>query len=108
MQLTHKTSLVKRANVSVHLVQHNIVYTFATERDCCSMASCMVVLSCSLIEPNSSIQHTPPSANTSAPASNVQVPPLSFIAVTVRPAPVVPTPVVSTDLLAILAANLSN
>jgi hypothetical protein len=37
----------------------------------CSMASCMTTRSSGLILSNSSIQHTPPLANTRAPASKV-------------------------------------
>ena len=57
---------------------------------CCSMASCMTVLSPSRTPPNSSMQHTPPSARTNAPASSCQSPPPSRVAATVSPADVVP------------------
>jgi hypothetical protein len=47
------------------------------------------------IQLNSSMQHTPPSASTSAPASSTHSP-LSFTAVTVSPALLLPLPVVIT------------
>lgn len=49
--------------------------TFATLIVCCSIASCMLALSCSRMLLNSSIQHNPPSDNTRAPASNCHSPP---------------------------------
>ena len=49
------------------------------------MASWMQARSASLMHPNSSMQQTPPSARTSAPASRCQEPP-SQLAATVRPA----------------------
>lgn len=57
---------------------------FATLIDCCSIASWMLILSCSLMLLNSSMQHRPPSARTRAPASRCQSTP-SFTAVTVSP-----------------------
>ena len=87
------------------------------------MASWMQARSASLMQPNSSMQQTPPSARTSAPASRCQEPP-SQLAATVRPALgsqieggldcvacshlVVPTPVVSTDRGRSLAAYFSS
>ena len=87
------------------------------------MASWMQARSASLMHPNSSMQQTPPSARTSAPASRCQEPP-SQLAATVRPALgitvrkgtrlvalahlVVPTPVVSTDRGRSLAAYFSS
>jgi hypothetical protein len=62
----------------------------ATLMVCCSIASWITVRSLSLTPPNSSMQHTPPSARTRAPASNCQSPPPSRVAATVRPADVVP------------------
>ena len=62
-----------------------------------------LIRSCSLIQLNSSIQHNPPSASTSAPASSCHSPP-SFNAVTVSPALVEPMPVVKTDRGTIFAA----
>lgn len=51
---------------------------------CCSIASWILVLSCSLRLLNSSIQQRPASASTNAPASKFHSPE-SFTAVTVRP-----------------------
>ena len=90
--------------------------TLATLIVCCSIASCIDARSLSWMELNSSIQHTPPSANTSAPASKCHSPEsyniiqyqmaneskkvcsisfrITFTAETVRPALVVPIPVV--------------
>lgn len=48
--------------------------TLATLMVCCSMASCMLALSCSRMLLNSSIQHSPPSARTRAPASSCHSP----------------------------------
>ena len=59
------------------------------------------------MELNSSMQQTPPSASTRAPASKCHSPP-SRTADTVRPAFVEPTPVVSTERGASLEAYLSN
>ena len=59
------------------------------------------------MELNSSMQQTPPSASTSAPASRCHSPP-SRTADTVSPAFVEPTPVVRTEREASLAAYLSN
>lgn len=56
---------------------------------------------------NSSIQHSPPSASTNAPASSCHSPE-SRTAVTVRPALVDPIPVVRTDRGTILAAYFRN
>ena len=69
--------------------------------------ACLLILSCSLIQPNSSIQHNPPSASTKAPASSCHSGP-SFTAVTVRPELVEPIPVVNTDLGTIFAAYFKN
>ena len=57
----------------------------------------MLALSSGLIRANSSIQHTPQSANTNAPASSIYSFP-SLKHATVNPADVVPIPVVLTDL----------
>lgn len=56
----------------------------ATLIDCCSIASWMLMRSCSLMLLNSSMQHKPPSDRTRAPASKCQSPP-SFTAATVSP-----------------------
>mmetsp|Transcript_4688 Transcript_4688/g.14140 ORF Transcript_4688/g.14140 Transcript_4688/m.14140 type:complete len:246 (+) Transcript_4688:569-1306(+) len=79
----------------------------ATDSVCCSMASWIAALSPALIAPNSSMQHTPLSAKTNAPASRVHSP-LSLTALHVRPADVVPQPVVRIDRGANLAINLKN
>jgi len=64
---------------------------------CCSMASCILDLSSGFISENSSMQHTPQSARTKAPASRINSLP-SLKHATVSPAEVVPIPVVKTDL----------
>lgn len=56
----------------------------------------MLALSSGFISENSSIQHTPQSANTKAPASRINSAP-SLKQATVKPADVVPIPVVKTD-----------
>lgn len=66
-------------------------------RVCCSIASWMLERSSTLIRENSSMQQTPQSARTRAPASRMNSFP-SLKQETVSPADVVPIPVVSTDL----------
>mmetsp|Transcript_28488 Transcript_28488/g.79666 ORF Transcript_28488/g.79666 Transcript_28488/m.79666 type:complete len:223 (-) Transcript_28488:383-1051(-) len=81
----------------------------ATDNDCCSIASWIVVRSCGRIESNSSMAQTPPSARTRAPASNIHSPvAASRTAVTVSPALVLPVPVVRTERGTSLATNLRN
>ena len=63
----------------------------------CSIASWILALSSGFMRENSSIQQTPQSAKTRAPASRIYSDP-SLKQDTVRPAEVVPIPVVSTDL----------
>mmetsp|Transcript_70435 Transcript_70435/g.178529 ORF Transcript_70435/g.178529 Transcript_70435/m.178529 type:complete len:205 (-) Transcript_70435:22-636(-) len=67
----------------------------ATETVCCSIASCTAALSWLRIVENSSMQHTPPSASTSAPASRTKSGP-SRMAAHVKPALVQPSPLVRT------------
>jgi len=62
----------------------------------CSIASWILDLSSPLIKENSSIQQTPQSAKTRAPASKINSDP-SLKQATVKPADVVPIPVVRTD-----------
>jgi hypothetical protein len=62
-----------------------------------SIASWMLDLSSGFISENSSMQQTPQSAKTRAPASRIYSLP-SLKQATVKPAVVVPMPVVSTDL----------
>jgi hypothetical protein len=62
-----------------------------------SIASWILERSSTLIRENSSMQQTPQSARTKAPASNINSFP-SLKQDTVRPADVVPIPVVRTDL----------
>ena len=88
------------AAMTVHLVRSlHTMPALATEMVCCSIASSTATRSSFLIESNSSTQHNPPSARTSAPASSIHSPfcPPSFTAVHVRPAAVEPIPVVSTE-----------
>jgi hypothetical protein len=70
---------------------------FAILRVYYSIASCILERSSTLIKENSSMQHTPQSASTKAPASKMNSFP-SLKQATVRPADVVPIPVVRTDL----------
>lgn len=79
----------------------------ATLSVCCSMASWIAARSRGLIALNSSMQQTPRSARTSAPASSVHSPP-SLTAEHVSPADVVPQPVVTTQRGATLAAKRRN
>mmetsp|Transcript_119672 Transcript_119672/g.345932 ORF Transcript_119672/g.345932 Transcript_119672/m.345932 type:complete len:207 (+) Transcript_119672:54-674(+) len=67
----------------------------ATETVCCSMASCTAARSWLRIVENSSMQQTPPSARTRAPASNTKSGP-SRTAAQVSPAFVQPKPLVRT------------
>ena len=64
---------------------------------CYSIASWILERSSTLMRENSSMQHTPQSARTKAPASNINSFP-SLKQATVRPADVVPIPAVRTDL----------
>ena len=68
-----------------------------------SMASWTLPRSSGLIRENSSMQQVPQSARTRAPASRIQSLP-SLKAETVRPADVVPIPVVNTDRIEIFYA----
>ena len=65
------------------------------------------VLSCSWMLLNSSMQHSPPSASTKAPASSCHSPE-SLTAATVSPALVEPIPVVRTERGMIFAAYFKN
>ena len=79
---------------------------FAMETTCCSMAGWIAPLSSSRILSISSMQQTPMSARTRAPASRVKLPvPPSLTTAAVSPAAVEPLPVVSRPLGATLAAN---
>mmetsp|Transcript_29980 Transcript_29980/g.101054 ORF Transcript_29980/g.101054 Transcript_29980/m.101054 type:complete len:271 (-) Transcript_29980:104-916(-) len=80
---------------------------FATERVCCSIASWIFSRSCTRMLENSSMQQTPRSARTSAPASSTHSP-SSFVAEHVSPAEVVPQPVVRTHRGASFEANRRN
>ena len=90
------TGFVAAIMVALALILQTIA-PFAILRVYCSMASCMLDLSSGLINENSSMQHTPQSARTNAPASKINSLP-SRKQDTVSPAEVVPMPVVSTDL----------
>jgi hypothetical protein len=57
------------ANIDVLELRTVVMPAFAIEIVCCSMASCIATQSCGLILSNSSMQTTPPSANTKAPPS---------------------------------------
>ena len=88
------------------LILHTIP-ALATEIVCYSIASCTLALSSGLIQENSSIVHTPQSANTRAPASRMYSFP-SLKAATVRPADVEPIPFVITARVDIRVAALRN
>ena len=93
----------------VRVFNEHTMPAFATERDCCSMASWIVARSWARMDENSSMQHTPRSARTRAPASSMySCVELSRSAVHVRPALVVPIPVVSTDRGLTFAAKRRN
>mmetsp|Transcript_59047 Transcript_59047/g.71080 ORF Transcript_59047/g.71080 Transcript_59047/m.71080 type:complete len:204 (+) Transcript_59047:833-1444(+) len=97
------TAITVVRQLSLHTIP-----ALAIERVCCSIASCIVVRSSARTQPNSSIQHTPRSANTRAPASKEKSFDPSLTAAAVRPADVVPTPVVRTDRGDRAAANRRN
>ena len=72
-----------------------IFITLAIDIVCCSITSWIAVLSPSIILSNSSIQHTPWSAKTSDPPSNVISPVIgSLVTEAVKPTPDDPLPVV--------------
>ncbi len=73
-----------------------VIPALAMETVCCSSASCIAERSSGLILSSSSITAIPPSARTSMPASSIHRPPAksSFTAAAVRPAAVVPLPLV--------------
>ena len=74
-----------------------------------SIASCIATLSSDLILSNSSMQHTPPLANTKAPASKVNYDVLCwYVIVAVRPAALLPLPLVYTLISAALSTNFNN
>ena len=71
-----KLRVCKQKGFTVYMEQKIAIHcTLATLMVCCSIASCILVLSCSLVLLNSSIQQIPPSASTSAPASSCHSPP---------------------------------
>mmetsp|Transcript_4816 Transcript_4816/g.13902 ORF Transcript_4816/g.13902 Transcript_4816/m.13902 type:complete len:286 (+) Transcript_4816:439-1296(+) len=82
-----------------------IIPALATEHVCCSMTSWRAALSAALRPSISSMQHTPPLARTSAPASSVHCP-FSLTAAAVRPAADVDEPLVMMVLGSTLATNL--
>ena len=63
------------ANIVARVLSLHTMPAFAIEIVCCSIASWMDARSCSRMEPNSSMQQTPRSASTNAPASRVHSPP---------------------------------
>ena len=92
-----------------HQTSQQCIHTLAIEMVCCSITSCIAVLSVSFILSNSSIQHTPSSASTRAPPSNtISLVTGSFITAAVRPTPDDPLPVVYWLLGASLSMNPSN
>lgn len=84
--LRDNTGVEHRHQFTTHSKEGRILTypAFATLMVCCSIASWMLVLSCSLMLLNSSMQQRPPSASTRAPASKFHSPE-SFTAVTVKP-----------------------
>ena len=94
--------LLKLANHLYHLailshpLPSALLPTLAMEMVCCSITSWMDVRSASIILSNSSMQHTPWSANTRAPPSRVISSVTgSFITAAVSPTPELPRPVVN-------------
>ena len=83
------------ANTEVRAFKVVVIPALAIETVYYSITSWIEVLSLSFILSNSSIQHTPLSAKTKAPASKV-ISPVdgSFITLAVRPTPEEPLPVV--------------
>jgi hypothetical protein len=81
---------------------------FAIVTVCCSITSWIATLSISLILSNSSIQTTPLSARTIAPASRRRSPvSLSVVTAAVRPTPEEPRPVVAIARGAVFNTNRS-
>ena len=79
------------------------------EMDCCSMASWMLVRSASFILSNSSMQHTPWSASTSAPPSNTHSRvSMSLCTDAVSPTALAPLPVVYTERCDVASTYLRN
>ena len=85
------------ANTAVLAFSVVMIPAFVIETVCCSMTSWIAVLSYSSILSNSSIQHTPMSASTKAPASSESYLVLGSVTIAaVRPTPELPLPVVYT------------
>lgn len=101
-----KTGFVAAIIVVLVLILHTFP-ALATLIVCCSIASWMLALSPCFNKENSSIVQTPQSAKTRAPASKIYSLP-SLNAETVRPADVVPMPVVITDRLESWVAHYKN
>ena len=79
------------------------------EMDCCSIASWMLTRSWSFILSNSSIRHTPRSANTNAPPSNTHSRVTgSLCTAAVRPTALAPFPVVYTHRPAVFSTYFRN
>ena len=83
------------ANTAVLAFKVVMIPAFVIDTVCCSMTSWIAVLSYSSILSNSSMQHTPMSASTKAPASNESYLVLGSVTIAaVRPTPELPLPVV--------------
>ena len=83
------------ANTDVLAFNVLVIPALAIETVCCYITSWIAVLSFSSILSNSSIQHTPISAKTKAPASSINyLVNGSCVIAAVRPTPELPFPVV--------------
>lgn len=98
------------AAITLHLAQSEVtIPALDIEMDYYSIASWMEVLSWSFILSNSSIKHTPLSANTRAPPSRVHSPLTgSLWTPAVRPTALAPLPVVQTHLWKTYSTYLRN
>lgn len=84
-----------------------VIPALATDIVYYSIASCITTRSSGRILSNSSIQQTPPLAITSAPASSVNYPlDPSRVILAVKPAALLPLPLVYTDISLALSMNL--
>jgi hypothetical protein len=97
------------ANIEHLAFKRVVIPALAIEIVYYSIASCMTTLSSGLILSNSSIQQTPPLASTSAPASKLNYPlwPVRVMEA-VRPAALLPFPLVYTATSLTRSMNLSN
>lgn len=97
------------ARIEARALSEVVIPALAIETVCCSITSWIAVRSYSLILSNSSIQHTPMSASTRAPAyRKTSLVKGSIVIAAVSPTPELPLPDVYTPLGAIWAMCLSS